>query len=117
MKHISNFESFLNESSLISEGDVNLSQQFALVLTGGSIGSRPKYPVFTRNGMGSIVETSDDKEALIQDAKRMRKMLSPGERKYYGMGYTVIELTPRKISEIEMLQSAQNKAQSDTEIE
>lgn len=117
MKHISTFESFINESTLILEGEVNLSQQFALVSTGGSIGSLPKYPVFTRNGMGSIIETSDDKEALKQDAASMRSRLSPGERKYYGMGYTVIELTPRKIKEIEMLQSAQSKAQGDAEIE
>jgi hypothetical protein len=57
--------------------------------------------------MGSVIETGNDNEALKETAKRMRKQLSPGERKYYGMSYTVIELTPNKIKEIEYLQSKQ----------
>ncbi len=40
--------------------------------------------------MGSIIETGDDKESFTQRAASMRKSLSPGDRKYYGMNYKVI---------------------------
>jgi hypothetical protein len=100
------------------EGDVNYRQDpFALVRIGGSIGDRATYPVFAGGGnMGSIIETGNDKEALQEKATRMRKSLSPGERKYYGLNYKVIELTPRKIKEIDMLINHRNSAEN-TDIE
>jgi len=103
---------------LVNESDVSLKPGlFALVSIGGSIGSRPKYPIFVSGGIGSIIETGDDKDALKETAKRMRSRLSPGERKYYGMSYTVTELTPGKIRQIEMLQSAQRDSTKDGSIE
>jgi hypothetical protein len=103
----------------INEGDVSLKPGlFALVSIGGSIGSKPKYPIFASGSIGNIIETSDDKDALKETAKQMRSRLSPGERKYYGMSYTVTELTPGKIRQIEMLQSAQrDSAAKDDSIE
>ena len=102
----------------INEGDVSLKPGlFALVSIGGSIGSKPKYPIFASGSIGSIIETSDDKDALKETAKRMKSRLSPGERKYYGMSYTVTELTPSKIRQIEMLQSAQRDSANDGSIE
>ncbi len=102
----------------INEGDVSLKPGlFALVSIGGSIGSKPKYPIFASGSIGSIIETSDDKDALKETAKQMRSRLSPGERKYYGMSYTVTELTPGKIRQIEMLQSAQRDSANDGSIE
>jgi hypothetical protein len=98
----------------IFEGDVNYkSDKFALVSKGGSIGSKPKYPVFTGGKMASIIETSNDKEALKEKAKRMAKSLSPGERKYYGMGYSVIEITPSKVKEIEHLIDFRKSSEND----
>jgi hypothetical protein len=109
MKHTKNFNEFLNENKLF-EGDVNYrSDKFALVFIGGSIGSRATYPIFVSGSMGSIIETGNDKDVLKETAARMRKQLSPGEKKYYGMNYTVIELTPRKIQDIDYLINKQSE--------
>jgi hypothetical protein len=121
MKHINTFESFLSESEsvnqeILAEGDVNYkTDKFALVSKGGSIGSRADYPVFVSGKMGSIIETSNDKEALKEKSKRMTKSLSPGERKYYGLGYTVIEIKPSTIKQIDDLINVQ-KSSDNTEI-
>ncbi len=104
-------EGVSEEGEFINEGDVSLKPGlFALVSIGGSIGSKSTYPIFTAGRIGSIIETSDDKDALTETAKQMRSRLSPSERKYYGMSYTVTELTPGKIKQIEMLQSAQRES-------
>lgn len=110
MLHLKTFERFINESSIfeLNEkiGDVNYrTDKFALVCLGGSIGGVRSFSIFVQGQMGSIYETGNDRTVLTETAKRMRKQLSPGERKYYGMNYTVIELTPNKIKEIEDLES------------
>jgi len=93
----------------INEGDVNYtSDKYALVFVGGSIGSFNLVPVFTKGRIGSVIETSNDLEDLKATAARRRKQLSPGERKYYGMSYTVIELTPNKIKQIDNLIAQQS---------
>lgn len=58
--------------------------------------------------MCNITETSDDLESLKEKAKRINKNLSPGEKKYYGMKYSVIGLSPSKIKEIQYLLDKQN---------
>ena len=95
-------DQFKKGGCMYSEGG-EITGKYALVSLGGSIGSKVKHPVYVNSKLGSIIATSDDKEELTQKAKRMRKNLSEGERKYYGMNYTVIELTPAKLKEIEML--------------
>jgi len=114
------FDDFINESAkdefLFESGDINLSDKFALVFVGGSIGSKPKYPVFVKGSMASIHETGNDKDELKEKATRMRKQLSPGEKKYYGMNYTVIELTSSKIKEVDYLIAQQRKSENDTEV-
>jgi hypothetical protein len=93
----------------INEGDVNYtSDKYALVFVGGSIGSFNQVPVFVKGRIGSVIETSNDLEDLKATAARRRKQLSPGERKYYGMSYTVIELTPNKIKQIDNLIAQQS---------
>ena len=77
------------------------NDDFALVMLGGSIGSKTSLPIFVNGKMGSIVESGNNKEMLKEKAARMRKQLSAGERKHYGMSYTVVALTPAKIKEIE----------------
>ncbi len=58
--------------------------KFIVVRTGGSIGT--KYDAKLR---GVMVKEFDDKEEAKEFAKSRRKMLSPGEKKYYGMRYSV----------------------------
>jgi len=113
MKHIETFESFLNEA------EVNLNDKFALVSVGGSIGQirRNMYPVFAKGQSGNVIETGNDKEELKEKAKQMRSRLSSGERSYYRMNYTVIELTPRKVQEINYLKDYQAKSEKEKDIE
>ena len=81
------------------------NDDFALVMLGGSIGSKTSLPIFVNGKMGSIVESGNNKEMLKEKAARMRKQLSAGERKHYGMSYTVVALTPAKVKEIERLKN------------
>ena len=81
------------------------NDDFALVVLGGSIGSKTSLPIFVNGKMGSIVESGNNKEMLKEKAARMRKQLSAGERKHYGMSYTVVALTPAKVKEIERLKN------------
>jgi len=105
------------ESFEINEGEINYkTDKYALVLVGGSIGSKQSYPLFVSGSMGSIIETSNDKDALVETKKRMNKQLSPGEKSYYRMSYKVVELTSNKIKEIDMLISKQSSSE-DTIIE
>lgn len=118
MRHIQSFDGFLSESDLhlFEEEEINYkAHQFAIVLVGGSIGGTKGFPVFVRGSWGTIVETSNDKEALKAKAKMMRKNLSPGDRKYYHMDYTVVQMTPSKVKEIDELISKRNSS-DDTEV-
>ena len=117
MKHIKDFDGFLNESNeRIFEEEIDYkSHQFAIVLVGGSIGATDSFPVFVRGQWGTIVGTSNDKEELKVKAKRMNKYLSPGERKYYRMKYTVVELTRSKVKEIDELINKRSSS-PDTEV-
>lgn len=108
---VSEITGLLRESfNSLNEGEVNYkSDAYALVLVGGSIGSKGSYPIFVGRAMGSIVETSNDKDALVETKKRMNKQLSPGEKSYYGMSYKVIELTNSARKNIDYLIAFQNK--------
>ena len=101
-----------SEEFEINEGEINYkTDKYALVLVGGSIGSKGSFPLFVSGQMGSIVETSNDKEALVEVKKRRNKQLSPGEKTYYRMSYKVIELTSNKIKEIDLLISKQSSSE------
>ena len=116
MKNIKTYEDFLLESE-INEADVNYqTDQFALVLVGGSIGSVGSFPLFVSGQMASIFQTGNDKEELDEKKKRMNKQLSPGEKKYYRMSYKVIELTPSKRKDIDYLIARQSNSQNDNVI-
>jgi hypothetical protein len=81
MKYIKLFEEFLNEST-----------DYAVMLTGGSLGETPR-PRDARGYVGMDVDkdqfllTLDNAKAK---AKRMNANLSPGERKHYGLKYVVV---------------------------
>jgi hypothetical protein len=116
MKNIQTYEDFLFESE-INEADVNYqTDQFALVLVGGSIGSKGSFPLFVSGQMASIFHTGNNKEELVEKKKRMNKQLSPGEKKYYGMAYKVIELTASKRKEVDYLIAQQSKSENDTAV-
>ena len=73
----------------------NQNESWTVYLKGGSVGSidkaiedgkyHPKY--------GKIQQTFDSKEEAEEKAKRMNKLLSPGEKKYYRMKYHAKETT------------------------
>lgn len=62
---------------------------YAVVRKGGNIGSFGKGEEY--HGM-PIVTKGLSKEEAKEKAKRMRKHLTPTERKYYRMGYTIVDL-------------------------
>ena len=105
----------INESKTepIFEGAVDLSKQFALVRTGGSIGTRNSFPIFVGRDMGNVIETGDDKDALVAMKSRMNKSLSPGDKKYYGISHKVVELTNGKRKQINDLIALQNKSENE----
>jgi hypothetical protein len=103
---------FVFENEL-NEGAVDLSKQFALVRTGGSIGTRNSFPIFVGRDMGNVIETGDDKDALVEMKSRMNKSLSPGDKKYYGISHKVIELTAYKRKQINDLIALQNKSENE----
>jgi hypothetical protein len=81
MKHIKLFEQFVNES-----------EEYAVVLTGGSIGDKPR----PRNakgyeGMDAGKEDLYSLDKAKEKAKRMNtQVLTPGERSHYGLKYIVV---------------------------
>lgn len=68
--------------------DTDEPMYYGLFQRGGSIGANANAE-YRRYGDGILLEVYLDKEEAKADAKRYRKNLTPGERSYYGMGYTV----------------------------
>lgn len=66
---------------------VTREQRYAVYSKGGSIGSKNDEPV-------KVFDTAEEAKDY---AKRMRKLLTPGERKHYGLGYTVKPLKEASI--------------------
>ena len=52
---------------------------YAVIRTGGSIGEKPT----------NIIATYEDKEIAKQHARRLNRGLTPGERQYYKIKYSV----------------------------
>ena len=61
---------------------------YGLFQRGGSIGQNANAE-YRRYGDGVLLEVYLDREEAKAKAKQYRKYLTPGERSYYGMGYTV----------------------------
>jgi hypothetical protein len=78
---------------LNEDEEIDLSKPFSVVGKGGTIGSSTKnyFPQFG----GSIIKTFDTAEEAKEYAARRRKQLTPGEKSYYKMTYTVVR-TPKK---------------------
>ncbi len=81
-------------SKIINESlEIDLSKPFSVVEKGGPIGSNNK-DYFPQLG-GTIIKTFDNAEEAKEYAKRRRNQLTPGEKSYYRMTYTVVK-TPKK---------------------
>jgi|688.fasta_scaffold405025_1 hypothetical protein len=80
-----------------NESNVNEAEQYAVVLTGGSIGDKPR-PRDARGyvGMDASGEELLTKEKASEKVKRMNKDLSPGEKKYYKLRYVVVPVKDNK---------------------
>lgn len=82
MQNIPTFENFLNESN----------SDYAVVLTGGSMGDKPR----PRDAKGYVgMDVSKDEWLMNADnakakAKRMNDILTPGEKKHYGLKYVIV---------------------------
>ena len=90
MKHIKEFTKFVIEN-------LNKDKTYAVVLTGGSIGDKPR-PRDARGYVGNDASTEElftNKEAK-EKAKRMNKILTPGEKKHYGLKYVVVPVKNNK---------------------
>lgn len=59
-----------------------MSEKWQVRLHGGSIGEK-------RSSEGSLTGEHSDEISAKDHAKRMNKILSPGEKKYYGLKYKV----------------------------
>ena len=80
LKKSGDVASCIELNKLVESAD-NEYKKWCVVRVGGSIGE----------GRYKIVSSFDDKEEAKEDAKDFRKLLSPGEKKYYRMTYTVID--------------------------
>ena len=64
--------------------------KYAVIRVGGSIGDSFTIGVYST------------KEEAQSEAKFRRSCLTPGERKYYGIKYKVVECTPRNVENYEI---------------
>jgi hypothetical protein len=69
---------------------IDLNKEWGVFEKGGSIGQNQTNVV---PGKGKLVSTFNTKPEADEYAKRRKKSLSPGEKGYYGMGYTVVKMS------------------------
>jgi len=81
MKNIKLFEQFLNESN---------DKTYAVVMIGGSAGEKRPQNKRGYKGLDASEEELFSLDDAKKKAKRMNKLLSPGEKKHYGLRYIVI---------------------------
>ena len=77
--------------------DESADTEYAVMLTGGSIGDKPR----PRDAKGYVGLSIGDEEVYTLDkakekAKRMNKALSPGEKSYYKLKYVVVPVANGK---------------------
>lgn len=90
MKYIKLFEQFVDED--------NSSEKYSVVLLGGSIGDKRIRSIKQLKGE-SVIDTDSLYDSLNDakaKAKRMNKILSPGDKKYYGLKYTIAKVVDGK---------------------
>ena len=83
------------ESKELSEmpGD----EKYGVLQTGGSIGEQNRDTYYHVGSVfGTLVKQDVSKDEATEFAKKRRKRLSPGERKYYGINYRVVPMSKLK---------------------
>ena len=88
-----NFTQMIAEAT--DEGD---GFQYATALKGGSIGEKNIHSARDLKGMSvkGNASVKNSKAESKEDAKRKNKALSPGEKKYYGLRYIVVQVKDGK---------------------
>jgi hypothetical protein len=84
------------EIEMFNEEENNI--QYTVVLFGGSIGDKPIRSIRDLIGK-SIIDNKkifNNIDDAKEKAKRMNKILSPGEKKYYRMKYKVVKVKDNK---------------------
>jgi hypothetical protein len=84
------FESYKNEELI----------QYTTVMLGGSIGEKPIRSLRDLKGtpLGKFNEIYDSKDDAKVSARKSNKLLSPGEKEYYGISYKVAEVIDGKFT-------------------
>lgn len=98
------------DDGYVKESVTNENTQYAVMLTGGSIGDTPR-PRDAKGYIGMPSNTEDlyTKEKAKEKADRMNKtVLSPGERKYYRLKYVIVPVKDGKFIK-ESLLNDENK--------
>lgn len=72
----------MRDDEVLVDEEMGPTFEYGVYSKGGSIGGTPEH-------LREPYAVYDNPEEAKDHAKRLRRQLSPGERKYYGMGYTV----------------------------
>lgn len=79
---------------LKEENELDLNKPYGVVEKGGYIGSSKKN--YIPQYSGRLIKTFATAEEAKEYAKRKKSALSPGEKSYYKISYSVIK-TPKKL--------------------
>jgi hypothetical protein len=72
-------------------------EKYGVLQTGGTIGEQNKDTYYHAGSVfGTLVLQDVSKDEATEFAKKRRKRLSPGERKYYGINYRVVPMKSLK---------------------
>ena len=72
-------------------------EKYGVLQTGGTIGEQNKDTYYHVGSVfGTLVLQDVSKDEATEFAKKRRKRLSPGERKYYGINYRVVPMSKLK---------------------
>ena len=104
-----------SEESL-TESEESSSEFYGVFEKGGSIGksyaTRDDLQVWSGRDAGTLVKVFSSSDEAKNYAKRMRSMLSPGERSYYGMGYFVKKLSKKNLEHPQVIDMISNMPRS-----
>ena len=96
MNKIISYTEFVNETKNVHGEYLNPEHEFGVFSFGGSIGGHSvnsEVGKHTSKGYSVLIKTFSTSDDAKIFAKYRRSLLSPGEKKYYGMGYSIIKLT------------------------
>ena len=65
-------------------------ERYCVIQVGGSVGEQSKFNYILGNQTCRISRDNMTADEAKEYAKRMRKFLTPGERKYYGISYKAV---------------------------